>query len=435
MTISSALNAGVQGLSVNAVRLGTISNNIANSDTFGYKRAEAEFTSLVVEGKSTSYSAGGVRVLTTTDVSAEGSLVTTGNETDISVSGRGFLPVTTIGDLGEADPNLYLTQTGSFYPDENGTLRTLSGVVLMGWPAQSDGSLGNVSRQSSTDLEPVQIATSQFQSSPTTLMNLGVNLPATGTEVGADVDAEYEISIGYYDNLGKEQTLTGVFTPVVPASGGASNQWNVVLNDNSTGTPVQVSSFTVTFSDTTADGGSVQSVTTTDGSSVYDDETGNISLTLPSGEVEVTVGAPGSIGALTQFAANFAPGNLSKDGAPIGDLVTVELDELGRLQAVYDTGYRQTLYHIPLADVSNPDGLKAENNQTFTLSQSSGDIYLWNAGAGPVGETIGYSLMESTVDVASELTSLIETQRAYSSNAKIIQAVDEILQETNNIIR
>lgn len=430
MTISSSLNAGVQGLSVNATRLGTISNNIANSDTYGYKRVDTEFVSLVLPDKNTSYSAGGVRVLTTRDVSTEGSLITTGSATDLAISGRGFLPVTTIGSLNDANTDLLLTTTGSFYPDEDGVLRTASGLVLLGWEAEADGSLGGVTRQGSGDLEPVTISTSQFQSSPTTLINLGVNLPADETEVGGSGDS-YQISAEYYDNLGRSQTITAEFTPVIPASG-SSNAWSVELFDNSSGSPVSVSTFDISFIDDPVNGGAVNAVTN---NGTYDPSTGNITVTLPSGDIEVKVGAPGEVSSLTQFAADFAPGNLTKDGAAIGDLESIEIDDLGRLQAIYDTGYRQILYYIPVGDVQNPDGLIAENNQAFSLSQDSGDLYLWDAGTGPVGQTVGFSLMESTTDVASELTALIETQQAYSSNAKIIQTVDEMLQETNNIVR
>jgi flagellar hook protein FlgE len=75
------------------------------------------------------------------------------------------------------------------------------------------------------------------------------------------------------------------------------------------------------------------------------------------------------------------------------------------------------------------------NNQTFRVSPDSGSFYLWNAGDGPTGGIVGYAREGSTTDVAAELTALIQTQRAYSSNAKVIQTVDEMLQETTNIKR
>jgi len=81
------------------------------------------------------------------------------------------------------------------------------------------------------------------------------------------------------------------------------------------------------------------------------------------------------------------------------------------------------------------NGLEAANNQAFRVSSESGSLYFWDAGSGPAGEYAGYALMESNTDIAQELTQLIETQRAYSSNAKIIQTVDEMLQETTNLKR
>ena len=138
---------------------------------------------------------------------------------------------------------------------------------------------------------------------------------------------------------------------------------------------------------------------------------------------------------ITQLAAPFAPTSVTKDGAPIGDLQSIEIDEQGFLQAIYDTGFRRTLYQIPVGDVPNMNGLRALDSQSYSISASSGNLYLWDAATGPVGGLSGYSLMESTTDIAAELTDLIETQRAYSSNAKIVQTVDEMLQETTNLKR
>lgn len=433
MTISSSLNAGVQGLAVNSTRLGTIANNIANADTYGYKRAETDFLSLVIEGNSSSFAAGGVRVLTSREVAAQGSLISTGSSTDLAIAGPGFLPVTEESSVNDTNRDLLLTTTGSFEPDKDGILKTPGGLVLLGWPAGPDGTIGAVTRQGIADLEPVRISTSQFQSSPTTQINLGINLPADETSAGA-AGTVYDTPVDYIDNLGRNQTMTAVFTPVVPGAG-ASNEWDVELFDNSTGTPVSVGTFNITFQDNPTNGGAVDIVTPTGGGLAYDATTGNVSVTLPSGPVDLFVGQSGDISGLVQVAANFAPANIDFDGVAVGELEGIEVNEAGLLQAVYNTGFRQTLYQIPVAAVQNANGLIASNNQAFRLSQDSGGMYLWDAGTGPVGATVGFSLMESTVDIASELTALIETQRAYSSNARIIQTVDEILQETTNIIR
>ena len=149
----------------------------------------------------------------------------------------------------------------------------------------------------------------------------------------------------------------------------------------------------------------------------------------------VTIGKLGDPNGLTQLGDNFAPTNISKDGSPVGNLTAVEVDENGYIRATYDTGFIRTIYQIPLVDVPNPNGLISLNNQTYQVSPDSGSFFLWDAGDGPTGAVVGYAREGSTTDVAAELTDLIQTQRAYSSNAKVIQTVDEMLQETTNIKR
>lgn len=434
MGISSSLNAGVAGLAVNAVKLATISDNIANSQTIGYKRADAEFADLVLQQESGAYSAGGVRATTYRDAGAQGALITTSNSTDISISGRGLLPVTDIGGAvsTSADRELLLTATGSFFTDENGLLRTQSGLFLLGWPVDANGSVGSPARDSGAALEPVRINLNQFSASPTTAVRLGLNLPASDTVAGAS-GAPYDLPLEYFDNLGRAQTLDFTFTPVVPATG-ASNAWSVSIIDNAGDPLTPIASFNVTFDTTAAAGGSVASVAAGAGAS-YDPATGDVTITTVSGPLTVNIGSPGGGSPLTQLSATFAPLAVTKNGAPIGNLSTIEIDQSGMLTAVFDTGFRRNLFQVPIADVPNLRGLNAEGNQAFSLSQDSGDVYFWNAGEGPVGVTLGFSLSQSTTDVAEELTNLIQTQRAYSSNAKIIQTVDEMLQETTDIIR
>ena len=434
MSISSSLNAGVAGLNTNATRLATISDNIANSSTNGYRRSEVAFSSLVLNQRSAAYSAGGVTVDTFKDVNATGSLVSTGNATDIAVGGRGLFPVTDAAGVNTpaSQRSLLLAPTGSFSADENGNLRTQSGLFLLGWPADQSGDVGSVSRNSGTNLEPINISSSQFLASPTTEIGLGINLPADATSSTSPADV-YSLPVEYFDNLGRAQTVTFNFEPVIPGTG-SSNQWRVQAFDNAGDPSSVIGSLDIGFDDTSATGGLLSTVSATDGAS-YDPVTGNISIQLEHGPVEVFIGRPGEQGGITQLSAPFSPTAVSKDGAPIGDLQSVEVTEDGFLQAVYDTGFRRNLYQIPVGDVPNLNGLTARDSQAFSISASSGDLFLWDAGTGPVGSLEGFSLQQSTTDIATELTDLIETQRAYSSNATLVQTVDEMLQETTNLKR
>jgi len=434
MSISSSLNAGVMGLNSNSSRLSAISDNIANSSTYGYKRSQVDFSSMVLQQQSSAYAAGGVRVSAFKDISATGSLISTGNATDLAVSGRGLVPVTDNTGVNSlsSERNLMLLPTGSFYADESGNLRTQSGLFLLGWPANSDGEIGNVSRNSGSNLEPVNIAASQYTASPTSRIELGINLPADATTAGGTGES-YTLPIEYFDNLGRAQTLSIEFTPTVPASG-SSNAWSVKIYDSAGDPAVSIGDLDITFADSAANGGRIDTLTAS-GGAVYDSSTGSITLNLPHGPVDVFMGRPSDSAGITQLSANFSPTSVSKDGAPIGDLQSVEIDENGYLQAIYNTGFRRTLYQIPVGDVPNMNGLKALDGQAFRVSAESGNLYLWDAGTGPVGSIEGYALMESTTDIAAELTDLIETQRAYSSSAKIVQTVDEMLQETTNLKR
>lgn len=434
MSISSSLNAAVMGLNANSTRLSTISDNIANSETFGYKRSDVDFSSMVLEQRTSAYSAGGVRVDAFKDVGAIGSLISTGNATDIAVAGRGLFPVTDLQGVDQlpTERSLQLVPTGSFTADENGNLRTQSGLFLLGWPADSSGDIGNVSRNSGTNLSPVNISTAQFTASPTSAIEIGINLPADATNAGATT-GDFTLPIEYYDNLGRSQSLRMEFTPTVPGTG-SSNQWTVQIYDDAGDPTTSIGQLDISFDDSVTTGGRIDTATASGGAS-YDAATGQVSVNLVHGPVDVFIGRPGQLEGMTQLAAPFSPTSVTKDGAPIGDLQSVEIDDRGFLQAIYDTGFRRTLFQIPVGDVPNLDGLTARDNQAFSLSGSSGSLYLWDAGSGPVGGLSGFALMESTTDIASELTDLIETQRAYSSSAKIVQTVDEMLQETTNLKR
>ena len=433
MSMSSAMNASVAGLSANSSRLATISDNIANASTYGYKRVTTEFDSMVVGNASGMYTAGGVRASTQRAVDQEGAIVTSTNALDITMSGRGMLPVTTITDATNGgDATMMMTRTGAFSPDANGVLRTPSGLVLMGWPTTSDGATGAVSRDTPASLQPIRIDATTPVGDPTTEVALGLNLPATATRPD-ESGATLPLRVEYYGNLGTTEALDIEFTPIQDDATGMSNRWSVAINDSqSDANPI--ATFEVTFDDSQANGGAIAAVNVLTGGA-YDAETGTIGLTTGGGEIELFIGNADSAGGLKQLAAGFAPSNIAKNGSPVGKMVNVELDEQGFLMATYDTGAVKALYRVPVVDVPNPNGLVAQEGQAFTVSRESGAFYLWDSGDGPTGTILGYARESSTTDMAQELTNLITTQRAYSSNAKIIQTVDEMLQETTNIKR
>jgi flagellar hook protein FlgE len=451
MSISSSLNAGVSGLNANANKLATISDNIANSQTYGYKRADVDFSSMTVSdanspnavGGGRWFTAGGVRTSAIWDIEAKGALTTTSNATDIALTGRGFLPVTSLASVDgttSADLPFMLTSTGSFLPDANGYLRTPSGLVLMGWPADLNGVVAPQPRDSAAGLVPVQINRSSVAVQPTSAIDLKANLPATATQFGASGDM-LPITVEYFDNLGASQTLSFQFTPTLPAAAGDpdTHTWTLEIVDQASG--LSAGTYEIEFGTTPPNQGTPMTVTQTAAgaaplSTSYDPVTGDVALDL--GNQAITVGLGSTAGGpqhLSQLTHTFSPTGVTKDGSGAGTFTGVSIDENGLLYATYSSGFSKVIYQVPVVDVPNPNGLRVLDNQCFALSKDSGSMFLWDAGSGPTGGVEGFARELSTTDIANELTQLIQTQRAYSSNAKIIQTVDEMLQETTNLKR
>jgi flagellar hook protein FlgE len=205
------------------------------------------------------------------------------------------------------------------------------------------------------------------------------------------------------------------------------------VRDSASGGAV-IGEYTLTFDDARGSGGNLLSVAAITGGA-YDVGNGTIEVNVNGGPMEINIGIIGEPGGFTQLSDSFSNAPVVKDGSPVGNLTSVEVDGEGMVHAIYDSGFTRVIYQVPLIDVPNPNGLIALSNQAYQISPDSGSFFLWDAGDGPTGDIVGFSREESTTDVAGELTQLIQTQRAYSSNAKVIQTVDEMLQETTNIKR
>ncbi|MFS4437026.1 flagellar hook protein FlgE [Paracoccaceae bacterium GXU_MW_L88] len=422
------MNASVAGLNVNASKLATISDNIANSSTYGYKRVGTEFSSLVVAENPGTFTAGGVRVQSYRNVDAHGAVLSTNNSMDIALGGNGFLPVTqysALGANGDATKVEYVT-TGSFKRDPEGYLKTLDGLVLMGWSAEPDGTFTPKSRDTTRDLEPLRVQYDHLSATRTSAFNMAMNLPAASTMPTGTGDP-YEVRLDYYGNLGTEYSMTATFTPMVGATG-HSNEWTLQITDSAQADAV-VGKFNIVFSDDVDTAGHIETITST-GPGGYDTATGALTLDVADGPMEISV-----LDSLTQYEGNFQPIGITKNGVPPSKLVDLQIDENGYVIANYDVGASKVIFQVPVANVASPNGMHALRNQTFEPTLASGDVYLWDAGDGPVGKTIGFAREQSTSDIGTELTELIQTQRAYSSNAKVVQTVDEMLQETTNIKR
>jgi flagellar hook protein FlgE len=421
MSIGSALQAGVSGLRTLSTKLATISDNIANSATVGYKRSDTQFASLVINGGGgSSYSAGGATASVRTQISRSGVIVGSTVNTDLAIAGGGFFTVAT--DAGGSE--FAFTRAGSFRPDDTGALRNTAGYYLQGYALNPDGSYANGLPSDTTfdSLQNINIGSINGIGTATSSLRFAGNVPQNAA-------GPFQTGVQVFDAFGAPQQLTLNWVNAGP------NVWNLEVYEGPVaGLPVGTLD-SIDFGAGTAGAPDYAGAVPTGGAAGLVPAAGTFDLTLASGQtINIELGAAGTYGGVTQFAGDYLPETFA-DGAPLGRLQTLDVTEDGTMVAVFDTGERRPVFQIPLADVVNADGLTAIDGNAYRLSAESGAFRLQTAGGGGLGQVKSAALEGSNVDMAEELTSLIETQRAYSSNATVVRTADEMLEEVTRLKR
>jgi flagellar hook protein FlgE len=126
---------------------------------------------------------------------------------------------------------------------------------------------------------------------------------------------------------------------------------------------------------------------------------------------------------------------VTTNGTAFGNLSNVSIDEDGFVTAVFDNGVTRRIAQVAGATVPKPDGLQAVNGNAYRLTNASGGFSLKAPGTGGAGFLAPSTLESSTVDLSTEFTGLITTQRAYSASSKIITTADQMLEELLTIKR
>lgn len=433
MSISSALQTGVSGLQANSKAVGNISENIANSNTVGYRRG---FSHMVTTTASGGNGEGvlSVSAVSELDISSAGGLISTTSTTDLAIGGSGFFAVSINPDDTIAT-NYLLTRAGSFLPDEDGNLKNAAGYFLAGYPFGLDGTVGSVDRSSFDQMETVNIGNINISAGVTTTVTTSGNLPSQDTGV-ITPGAPFLTSSEVFTSLGESQRISLSWTPTVTA-----NTWDLEVQDQNGDS---LGTLTVEFNDSGPVAGSPLSYTaatstaTAPAAFTFDPATGTATLTLDNGTTpqifELTLGAPDSFEGITQFAGDFSLSS-DRDGSSAGELVRSEIAENGILFGIFDNGMRRALYEIPVAIVANPNGLVEAKGNAYALSGETGSFNALQANSSTVGSVNAGALEASNVDIAQEMTDLIKAQRAFSTNAKVITTVDELMEETTRLKR
>jgi len=436
MSITTAMAAGVSGLRANSSAMAVISDNIANVNTVGYKRSLTDFSALVnAQNRGTTHNAGGVTATTRTLVSAQGSLNQTASTTDLALSGQGFFVVAEAGANLQPDDTRLFTRAGNFTPDGNGFLRNAGGMYLLGWPVDPTTGLATVSATDLSRLQPISTSGVGAIADATTTICVNANLSsiqpahggayAAGDLAAGTVVPHFERPFQVYDSQGGLRTMTLGFLKTGP------NTWAVeaYVRPATDVTPANglVGSFNMTFD---ANGNFL----TPSAPTVSIPWTAALGVVTPQPVALDFDGASG-VGGMTQFASGSVLISTNSDGVPPGTVERVSVGTDGVITGLFSNGLARPLWRIPIATFVNPDGMTAERGGTFRPTLDSGQLVLNPAGEGQAGRIQAGSLEASTVDLATEFTGLITTQRAYSAASRIITTADEMLAELIQIKR
>lgn len=420
MGLYGMMRTSVSGMAAQANRLGAISDNVANSATPGYKDSQIQFSTLVLQGGGQDYASGNVESETRRHVSQQGSLSYTTSATDLAIKGDGFFVVE--GENGQS----FLTRAGSFQRDGTGNLVNSAGFKLMGYDATT-GAANGVSN-GTAGLTAVNFGGfASLQANPTTTGKMYVNFPSTADVIaGSDLPstnsatAQYtgKSSLVVYDSLGNQVTLD------IYSAKSAAGTWEVSVYNRA---------------DADATSGGFPYATAALNTQTLDfDSGGQFSASSPT---SLTVAVPnGSTMTLdlsqsTQLSSSYTVFSATANGNAPSEVDHIDIDNTGEIYAIFKNGERVLAYKVPLAKVPSPDNLTPATGNVYSISSTSGDILVGTPNKGGFGSLVSGALEQSTVDLGSELTSMIEAQRNYTANSKVFQTGSELIDVLINLKR
>ena len=447
MSLFGSLFSGVSGLTAQSQAMGMISDNVSNVNTVSYKGAAPKFSTLVTRSAAVStYSPGGARANTSYRIDQQGLLQGSNSPTDAAIDGAGFFVVNSRPD-GTGD-QLY-TRAGSFEQDFLGNLRNNAGFNLQGWALDANEQVINLNQ-----LETVNVRVINGVAAATTNVELGANLdagqtPFAGAYAAGDM-AAFSATGGVAGAQPQMSRAVQVFDPL----GGAHNVHLAFLKDAAANTwNIEVYADLAEVEAASHPNGLLASGTVTfngDGTLASTNITPNYPAAVAGGPIGIDwlnasgpndssitldLGTVGAADGLSQFSSDYNISFAIQNGAEVGELNGVTIDQEGYVIASFTNGATQKIYKLPIATFANPLALDPRTGNVYGQTAASGEFNLRDAGRGGAGTIAPSSLESANVDLAEEFTKMIVTQRAYSANARVITTTDEMLDELIRISR
>ncbi|GAA3903451.1 flagellar hook protein FlgE [Halomonas cibimaris] len=427
MSFSQALS----GLNAQREKLGAIGNNIANSQTVGFKSSEVQFADVFAQSRIGL----GTKVSTTLQNFNQGNIESSGRNMDLAIAGDGFFRFQQpSGEVG-------YSRNGQLTLTADGNLVNAQGAKIMGYSADANGEV-----QPGGDVEALTVDSSGLEASATTGLDISLNLDAgegklkptfTAQDIANGLDpSEYSFSTNatVYDSQGSARNLTTYFTKTDPnkwrvdarMSGGPEGAPTYAFSDIADGQDFDFTTdgrLNPDFEPFAIDLDSPQAVIDPDGNTA----TSEFGDTLTSQQIEV------DFAGTSQYANGSTVNDISQNGYTSGSLVGTTIQDDGTIMRNYSNEESRAAGQIALADFRNPEGLKPEGDNLWSATGASGQELVGVPGSGQRGLIEPGAVETSNVDMAQELVDMIVSQRAYQANSNTISTQDELLQTIINL--
>lgn len=413
MGLNSAMYSGVSGIMTMGNAMNVTGDNIANINTVGFKSSRAVFADILANslssGNNTLQFGRGTFLQGVAANWQQGSFETTGNATDMGIQGSGFFVVADT----ENSANFY-TRAGQFVLDSQGRLVNQQGYVAQGYQVLS--TINGVVTTSSA-VGDVDIGSVQSVPSATTAFRMGLNLNSS-----ASAGTTFSNSFDVYNTLGERVTMTYNFT----AASGAQT-WTYAVT-SSAGTVSGGATGTLQFD---AQGAIIvpatnQTVTV----SAFASGAADLAMTW-----DLLDSAGTAYNDMTGYSASSSVVSMVQDGYSTGTLRGLSVDSSGLISGLFSNGQTQNLYQLAMADFASPWGLQRVGGSLYAETSQSGQALVGTAGSGGLGTILGGSLELSNVDLATEFVNMIQNQRGYQANSRVITTVDDMMAEAVNLKR
>ncbi len=444
MSLFSAINTAISGLKSQSSAFGNISENVANSQTTGFKRVDTSFIDYLTSSTALGNEPGAVVARPNYINNIQGSITQTDNPLGLAIAGQGFFAVSqstgVVNNIPTFNPQQYYTRTGDFTMNSQGYLVNSAGQYLNGWTVNS-----TTNAVDQNALVPIQVNQQTYNPVASSNVTLSANLPATPTSGTATAANPLSSQITVYDALGTAHTVNLNWV-----QNGATNDWTVQLTvpDSTTGT-TDAGAADVKFGSLSgnpvAEGtlgqvavsASDPGTITTGGYVAGQAATLQFTTNFGSGtqSIALNLGTYGGTTGVTQYAGTaYSLLGLTQDGVPPGSFSGVTMQANGDVIVNYNNGQSRTIAQIPLVTFNAPNSLQGQNGQSFTATTASGTPLAEAVGTNGAGNLVTSSVEGSNVDIATEFSELIVAQQAYSSNAKVVSTANQLLQVTLQMI-